>query len=97
MLSRYSRSGAGPCQRSQSSHAGTATGLPRPIGTRRLVYQQRACSTLPIRPEWIMSIAAREPGTLRRWVPVCTTTPCFRWASTINSPSRGLWLTGFSQ
>ena len=36
------------------------------------------------------------PGMLRRCVPNCTTRLCLRAAATISSPSRGLWLAGFS-
>ena len=36
------------------------------------------------------------PSELRFCVPVCTTRPYFRAASTILRPSRTLWLTGFS-
>ena len=48
MLSRKSSRGAGPCQRSQSSHSGTAVFLPVPIDARFDRYHAFASRISPI-------------------------------------------------
>ena len=96
MVLMKGRSGAGPCQSVQSSVGGGAIRAPRPIEGRRLVYHDRAKCTSPITPSCTARTAACTHGQLRRWMPCCTTTPCFRAAATASSPSSGVWLHGFS-
>ena len=95
-LSLYSRRGAGPCHNSQSSVAGTAAGLPTPMGLRRLVYQVSAQYARPISPLWIFSTISIECGDERCCEPIWQSLPYFFCASTSIFPSRGLWEQGFS-
>ena len=53
---------------------------------------------LPSMPESTMfRLASTQCGVLLRWVPTCTTRPCFRAAATIASPSITSQLIGFWQ
>ena len=67
-----------------------------PIDLRLFEYQVRTERTGPMTPSRSFAIASIIAGQLRRWLPIWTWRLYLRAASTSSSPSRGLWLHGFS-
>ena len=89
-----------PCQVFQSRFAGDRSGgggySHAPFGSLR--PSQPSMSIIsPSIPCAIMSFALAQICELTRCEPICTMRPLFLAASTIATPSAGVWDIGFSQ